>query len=1013
MKCVVLSIILYALVSVQVSAQELTFKDKSLAVALAAIRDAQTEYSVHFIHNDLEHLRVSARIKNLSTKDAIVKLCKKQPVKVKVRGKNIIVQYKPEKDFTGKTLNLSGSVEDGFLEMALPKVKVSVLKADSSIVVDSAQINILYSPGKRTSVSIFGAEVSASEREYIIRAQLDGYEDAWRRVTITNPSEENIYIDPLKMRKSTAKTLREVTISATKIKMFYKGDTIVYDATAFRMPEGSMLDDLIRQLPGVTLNSDGEIFVNGRKVDELLLGSRSFFGGNKKVLMENLPYYTVKNLKVYEKQTDKSMALGYDVEPRRYVMDVNLKDEYSQGYIGNVEAAGGTEKKWLSRGFLLGFTDKLRFTLLANANNVNESRHIGQSNHWSPARQPRSLLTTRSVAGEINYHSKGDKVKETFRAEYTSTTDEQTMTQRHECFIEGISPMSLTESFNHTGTKKLTLNNTLTLMKPFYLYAVAEFDFARRDGSFNSTFDEWNDSLTVSQRTIGISEGHVLNASLEAQGGIGVGRGKQALNFYAKVQHHKDESERANKYQTKGYASNLQYNTNDIFYCTNWGVANIGYNKEIAKDIHLGFTNAFFIRNQHNHDYLYHPDTLLLPSQIDALAAITDPSNSYDSQDREWSNNLTVRLNRVAQYRHPDMNIPIDYDRWALQIDMPVQNERLHYQRGALDTLARQTVLLPNFHTYYRYVWKGGRRDFRGGIYFSQTRVNLLDRIIFRDDSQPLVVKLGNPDLKPMMKTRFNLQYSDRAGRKKGMYSLSASFDYHHSDIAQSVSYNPITGVYTYKPMNVSGAYVAHADFSTDQNIGEKHYWSWHADAGADWNHSKDHAMMEGETESSENVVNTLTLKNGGHIRYNYKTLNVRAHSSFNWRHSDGKMYDFLTLNAFDFSYGFEASYTTPALFGTKVGGLTIAADGCMYSRRGYGSAPLNSDDFILNASLSQPFAKGKFILRLEGFDLLHQLSATQYVVNAQGRTETRYHSLPHYLMLHAVWHFNKNPKKQ
>ena len=124
-------------------------------------------------------------------------------------------------------------------------------------------------------------------------------------------------------------------------------------------------------------------------------------------------------------------------------------------------------------------------------------------------------------------------------------------------------------------------------------------------------------------------------------------------------------------------------------------------------------------------------------------------------------------------------------------------------------------------------------------------------------------------------------------------------------------------------------------------------------------------------------------------------------------------MYDFSTLNAFDFSYGFEASYTTPALFGTKVGGLTIAADGCMYSRRGYGSAPLNSDDFVLNASISQPFFKGKLIARIEAFDLLHQLSSTKYEVNAQGRTETWYRSLPHYVMAHLVYHFNKNPKKK
>jgi hypothetical protein len=84
----------------------------------------------------------------------------------------------------------------------------------------------------------------------------------------------------MELRRLPTNTLGEVTVTATKLKMFHRGDTIVYDATAFKLPDGSMLDDLIRQMPGVTMNDDGEIFVNGRKVDELLLGSRSFFSLN-------------------------------------------------------------------------------------------------------------------------------------------------------------------------------------------------------------------------------------------------------------------------------------------------------------------------------------------------------------------------------------------------------------------------------------------------------------------------------------------------------------------------------------------------------------------------------------------------------------------------------------------------------------------------------------------------------------------------------------------------------------
>ncbi|MCQ2222563.1 MAG: outer membrane beta-barrel family protein, partial [Bacteroidaceae bacterium] len=151
----------------------------------------------------------------------------------------------------------------------------------------------------------------------------------------------------------------------------------------------------------------------------------------------------------------------------------------------------------------------------------------------------------------------------------------------------------------------------------------------------------------------------------------------------------------------------------------------------------------------------------------------------------------------------------------------------------------------------------------------------------------------------------------------------------------------------------------------------------------------------------------TLTVGEKAYIQYNKDALNLRATGSINWRHSEGKMVDFETLDAFDYQYGLNGYYTLPKLK------TTLSVDATMYSRRGYGSSELNTDDFVLNASLSQSLFKGKLIARIEAFDLLHQLSNTQYAVNAQGRTITWYRSLPHYAMLHLVYHWNKNPKKK
>ena len=1004
----------------------------SLLSTLHTIERSQSEYSIDIVSDGLERLTTTAKVDGLDAVKAVKRVCKGLPVKVKVHGKRIYVQHK----LTGvqqKKVTISTDVMDGFLKIPLPAAKVSICRSDSSVVVDSVEV-IRFFKGDKLIKAYFAAEISATEREYLVHAQLEGYNDVWQRATISK-YQDDVEVPTLEMRKMPTINLRGVTITATKVKFFWRGDTLIYDATAFRLPEGSMLDDLIRQLPGVTMNDDGEIFVNGRKVDELLLGSRSFFGGNKKVLMENLPYYTVKNLKVYEKQSDKSVALGYDVEPRRYVMDVNLKNEYSQGYIGNVEGAVGTEERWLGRGFLLGFTDRLRFTLLANANNVNESRHIGKSDQWSPARQPQSLLTTRSVAGEINYQSQDESVKETFRTDYTSSTDEQTMSQHREQFLEGYMPTSLTESYNRKGTKKLNLHNSLSLSKPFWIRTDAEFNYAKRDGSFNSAFDEWGDSLTVSQRTVGASEGKAWGGYFEAYVAIPIGKKekKQNIDLYAKVEHTSDESEQAKRYEqtTAPLRSTVlpsrctTHNANDLFNHTTWVSAHAGYAKEVAKDFYINVTDFFDIRNQHNRDYLYHPDSLLLPSQIDALTAITDPRNSYDSRDFDWTNNLIIMLVKKKYYTHPDVHIKVDYARWQLYVRMPVQHERLHYQRGALDTLARQTVFVPNFNFNYRNVWKGGRRDFHFHTEFNQQRPLLTDRINIYDDSQPLIVKLGNPDLKSSAVTKLSAEYYDRTGRNKGMCQLSASFNYHHRDVAQSVTYNPATGVYTYKPMNVSGAWGAFVMFSTDQNIGEKRYWTWHVNIAPLWNHAKDHAMLSSvldgssaldgsavEIHSHVNTVNTFALNSGANIRFNRKTLNVRAVGHINWGNSKSQMRDFSTINSLDFEYGLEATYTTPPIWGEAGGGLTLSADGTMFSRRGYGSADLNTDDFVVNASVSQPFFKGKLIARIEAFDLLHQLSSTQYAINAQGRVVTWYRSLPHYVMAHLVYHFNKNPKK-
>lgn len=905
-----------------------------------------------------------------------------------------------------------GTVQDAFLKAPLPAVKVSLLAADSTVLQDSIPLTLKRDERGTVKGTTFMLNLEKKTCRYLLHATCKGYTDAWATLDVVAEETRILFMDkPLELRRIQETQLGEVEVTATKLKMYYKGDTLVYDATAFKLPDGSMLDGLIRQLPGVTMNDAGEIFVNGRKVEELLLGSRSFFGGDKKVLIDNLPYYTVKAVKVYEQQTDVSRAMGWDAQPKKFVMDVNLKNDYKNGYIGNVEVAAGTKDRWLGRAFLLGFSENLRFTLLANGNNVNEKRHIGESDSWSPDKFPTSIQTTHNLAGELDYQSADGNIKNSLILGFAASKDESETRRRHELFLDGTTPYSLLKATSRAKENKWSLRDNLKFIKPKALSADLnlQLEYKTYNGRSCSRSEEYNDSLTTSLTSGGFNDGHSLLADLNVESWIRLKKGKVLMADLA-FKYSDDKNESARQYHTIHYnnpSNVLTHNASDYRHRQTFGQMYLLYEARLKNKFRFRFSDQQTLDYRHTRDFLYHPDTLLLPSEIDLLLAITDPNNSYESDLRMIYNTPILTLstlqpvNTIAGTEH--------LDALSLELFFMARHEKLDYMRGATDTTVTRNMFYINptlGYTYYHKKRASEKLSFRASYIYSATALTNL--INYVDDATPQVVVLGNPQLKNTATSRLSAEYTDTHSRHEGqMLYTSVAFNYHHRNMAQSVTYNPINSVYTYKPMNVSGDYEVNGTFKFTRPIDKTQHWLWQTNTEAYFHHSVDHAMLTGETESRENSVNTLTLHEGAWIQYGKKAMNIRLTGDIRWRHSEGRMQDFSTLDALDYHYGFSARYTIPQLK------TTIAADATIYSRRGYGSNDLNTDDFVLNASISQSFLKGRLVARIEAFDLLHQLSNTQYEVNAQGRTETWQRSLPNYIMAHIVYHFNKNPKKK
>ena len=144
-----------------------------------------------------------------------------------------------------------------------------------------------------------------------------------------------------------------------------------------------MLDALVKQLPGVELKEGGRIYHNGKFVQNLLLNGKDFFRGHQELMLENLPSYTVKEIKVYDKYGRQSELSGEQLPfDKEYVMDVQLKREYSIGWLVNADAGAGTNDRYLARLFAMRHTDHSKIAIIGNVNNLNDEETPGETKAW-------------------------------------------------------------------------------------------------------------------------------------------------------------------------------------------------------------------------------------------------------------------------------------------------------------------------------------------------------------------------------------------------------------------------------------------------------------------------------------------------------------------------------------------------------------------------------------------------------------------------------------------------------
>ena len=922
----------------------------------------------------------------------------------------LTAQAQTDKD----SLYVVGIVADGFTKAAVADAFVTLMRRDSTVV-DTVRVYDSHTwvsgVGRGNATSRYNFQVSRQPQDYIIKVEHPNYETAYANYTQKRVSRRLQYqnVPTIYLKKTTRAhhheggTLGEVVVKATKVKMVWRGDTLVFNADAFNVPEGSMLDGLIRQLPGVELTDEGEIFVNGKKIDNLTLNGADFFKGKNKVMLDNLPYFTVKNIQVYNKQTEENKFLGINDESmKEYTMDVVLKREYSIGGSANLETGYGTDDRYKLKAFGLRFSDRTRAVLFGGLNNINETMEYNADRSSYNDRSSQSgNRHFRQVGGQFVYQAPEQRLTSATEVNASWQNNLTETRQQSETYMSDASTFGQSVGTSRSKPMSLNLRNTLRAIwqEKWQLYSDLNLSYDRSRTESEGWSLTTADALMADSINRSWYRSRSQNDRFSGQGYAGLTR-KLATgdNISFSVngnfsRQYRPDSWSLNHYDyfKTGATDHRDRHTHSPGYSYGYS-AKLSYRYQLTKVIDITPEVGIGINDNRGdrHEYLR-----------DSIDYQFDLQNSYEQR--------TQTLNRRASL---DISINKELKNYYLYLSPTLhvnfQRQRLRYDSQPLSTgLTRHyTLVQPNVYFYlYR---KDQTMNLNGQYYLSLSTPSVTDLIDRPITSDPLNIYLGNPDLKMQLRHNWFLRLTLRRDSIDQTIRLSADGSVTHNQYTQGYTYDLVTGIRTYRPENISrGNWHLSATVNWTRALGKAKLFHLTNEVTVRYTKSTGLALTAGSSNSELSRVGTFFVRYKPNIRYQKQNLTLRLRGEVNCRHIHRNIIVGNQPTAiWDFSYGLNGSYKLPWDF-------TIDSDLTMNSHRGYADAEMNDNRLYWDASLSKSFAQGRWVLKLRGYDLLGQVSSLRYSVNAQGRTETWTNSMRRYALFTVSYRFSQKPKKK
>lgn len=843
---------------------------------------------------------------------------------------------------------------------------------------------------------------------YLIRASFLGYETIEKKVNIPAYRKE-VYGGALMMKPSSI-VLDETVIKAELQKMKMSGDTLVYNTGAFKTSEGAVLQDLVRQLPGLELDEkSGKMNFHGKEITQILLNGKEFFADSK-VALNNMPVDALKEVKVYEQQSDKEQMTGVSDGKKKTVMDVKTKKDLTDGLMGDVSALKGSGDMYGAKMSLNKFVGKWRMSLYGDlgklprygnfisdmADNPAQMKDIG----FSLGTEIKKL--NLNVSASYNNNNKSADESRSQSEEYLPNGSQYAYnkglsTGRNSSFWENIyltgslsdrTEINFRHNINHSRLNSVSENISATFStNPLDYVSEPWRDDAMIPPEFRINKNTGNSQNKTNNLMIGnnLLLTHNLND-------IGRKLSIELRNDYSNQASGNYQQSSITYYQLKndlGADSVLYRNQYRESPARNLLLAGeVSYTEPIGKQMLQVYYRHEYQRQSNNAvTYNLDEDALWgsLPSGYEA--GRVDSLSDYTRNDLH-SNEFGLRT--TLNWRKVRLNI---------RFGLSPQKSTTKSNRGKvkIDTTITVLNIVPELHFDYDL----GNNHNMSVYYSGYTRQpSIYDLLSVPDYTNPLNITMGNPGLKPAFGQSISVNYRGGNMEKQEMLYCGLRYNNTINDISRKRTYDEKSGVYTSRPENINGNWGIGGNIYYTNKLFKKIFAR--LATNANYNRRVSYVQIMGEAnENDRNTSQMLSLMQDVEFAYKLEEHEFKINGAITYQQADNSYTNNSDYRTYDFYYGAECRLKLPL-------NLNLYTVVRSMNRRGYKDEASNTTQWLWNGELTYSFLKGKRgLFKFQVVDILQQRDFVNRWMNDTGQGETWTWGLGRYAMATFTYRFN------